>query len=779
MESDKSMTAFPPTHRSAVGSGFDEDRAAQLESMVLASKVKNLMPVPHWIAGTETFWLKKEDASGHRFIIVDAQTGDERDAFDHDLVAQKLSDEGLTEVSPDTLPIEHLDISGSEVSLLLPGEQKCVIGDGASDCSIQPIEEPQRAERRSPDGKQAVYAQNCNLWLRSLGTGETRQLTLDGEAYCAYGELDLDVDRVNRRRLGTSKPLAGISWSPEGRYLATFRVDRRAVPLRTYVTEHLPPDLPSTAGHLDRIAFASEGIRSLKTIEIFDTHSDNRIVAKVDSAELEDFASVHFSMGKVWWSSDGASLFVVGATFGGSEYMLKCIDVATGDARDVIREAEEHFYAFAAEDYNAPNFHVTDDGREAIWYSQRSGAGHLYLYDAITGELKNAITDGIGVVFDLIRVDEAERRIYFTAGGREEGRNPYYQHLYSVSFDGGSVSLLTPEDAVHEFTAFALPLPYFPPPSSLFSPSGDYFVDVFSTLQQPPAMVIRRADGSLIAEVLRADISALKDVGWQAPESFVVKAADGETDLYGAMYFPPDFDPDLSYAVVDQTYPGPQMDAGPKSFVHNFMAFPTANIYATAATGMIAIALDGRGTTRRDRKFRYAHAGSEDIFGACDHKAAIENLAADRPYLDVSRVGIAGASFGGYGSLRAALLYPDFFKVVVSYVGPHEYRNSVFSGWTNERFFGVPASDRDHHDLVDSLPMIERLEADLMLIYGEIDENVPLRSAMTIFDALIKADKDFVSYVLPNADHLGAQAHPYVVKRQRRFFREHLGGPTQ
>jgi len=266
-------------------------------------------------------------------------------------------------------------------------------------------------------------------------------------------------------------------------------------------------------------------------------------------------------------------------------------------------------------------------------------------------------------------------------------------------------------------------------------------------------------------------------MGWQPPERFVVKAEDGKTDLYGAMFKPTDFDPSMKYPVINQTYPGPQIDSGPHSFFDNFFAITTRNAQAMAETGAIVVALDGRGTTRRDRKFRYAYAGKMDIFGAGDHKAAIENLAKKHPYVDDTRVGITGASFGGFGSLRAALLYPGFFDVVVAHVGPNEYRTSVPSGISSERFFGIPGTDRDHYDESDSLAIIDRLEANLLLVYGEIDENVPFRSAMSTFDALIKADKDFDSFVVPNANHGGASSNPYIVKRQRRYFSEHLGPP--
>ena len=348
-----------------------------------------------------------------------------------------------------------------------------------------------------------------------------------------------------------------------------------------------------------------------------------------------------------------------------------------------------------------------------------------------------------------------------------------------MSFDGSGLELLTPEDAVHEFYTVNLAMAGWGGPQSQFSPSGKYFVDVFSTLEQPPVMVVRTADGELVSTVLTADISALEQTGWRPPQRFVVKAADATTDLHGAMFRPTDFDPSLSYAVVDQTYPGPQINSGPHSFADNFAGITTHNAQAMAEAGLIVVALDGRGTTRRDRAFRYAFAGTRDIFGAADHKAAIENLAARCAFLDAKRVGITGMSFGGQGSLRAALLYPEFFRAVVSHVGPHELLRSAADPISSERFFGVPGTQRDVYDATSNIAIIDNLKADLMLVYGELDENVPMRAAMTIYDALMKADKDFTTYIVPNADHRSAYRNPYIFKRQRRFFREHLGGPER
>ncbi len=771
------------THSACAATDSAEtDLATASETFALMALVKNLAPSPNWIDGSDRFWVRNESPEGTQYLMVDAASGHQEPAFDHAGMAAALAAAGVENVTAAALPLVGLDWDDESIRVkTATGAYRCQ--RDVSSCQKDETTEATAAERPSPDGSLIAFIREHNIWLRDASTGEERALTTDGVEGFAWGRPEMDMGRVTRRRSQAPEPLSAVNWSPDGRFVAAMRSDLRAIARRNYVTEHLPPDGSFTISHTDYVVVAADRIEPAREIAVIDTATNQVVKATIDPGKLQDFASIHFGSGLVWWAlgknASASELFFVTAEHGGQTYGIAGMNLSTGITRTVVEESEEHYYAFNARDYNAPNFYVSTDGKDAIFYSQRSGAGQLYLYDARTGKLKNAITSDNGVVFDLIRVDEDERQVYFTAGGREQGRDPYYAHLYRAPLDGGKAELLTPENASHQFYTSGLVLAGSFKSPSQFSPSGHYFVDVYSTLEQPPVMVIRDKNGKQVSEVLRADISALEATGWKPPQRFVVKAADGQTDLYGAIFKPKDFDPKLKYAVVDQTYPGPQIDSGPHSFMDNFAAITTRNAQATAEAGFVVVAMDGRGTTGRDRAFRYAFAGTQDIFGAVDHKVAIENLAQEFPWIDAGRVGITGASFGGYGSLRAALLYPEFFKVVVSHVGPPEYLNSVTFPFSVERFFGVPGTERDHFELASNIALIDRLEADLMLVYGEIDENVPFRSAMAVFDALIKADKDFVSYVVPNANHAGAAGSPYIVKRERRFFQEHLGGPTE
>ena len=352
------------------------------------------------------------------------------------------------------------------------------------------------------------------------------------------------------------------------------------------------------------------------------------------------------------WSADGAQLAFVSNSRDHKHAQLRVADPETGTVRDVLDETEEHFFESGS---STVNWRVLEASNEVIWFSKRHNWGHLYRYDLGTGELLDRITTGDWNVRQLLRVDEEGRQLYFTGTGREPG-DPYFQYLYRIGMDGTGLELLTPDSANHTVT---------------LSPSGDYFVDIHSTPVIPPVTVLRDMDGDVVMELERADISRLAEDGWQPPEPFTVKARDGETDLYGLMYKPTDFDPSRSYPVVNYLYPGPQSGSvGSRSFRAS-----RGDKQSIAELGFIVVEVDAMGTPGRSKEYHDAYYGNMGDNGLPDQVGMVRQLGARHPWMDLDRVGIWGHSGGGFASTAGILRYPDFYKVAVSQAGNHDNRN--------------------------------------------------------------------------------------------------------
>jgi dipeptidyl aminopeptidase/acylaminoacyl peptidase len=320
-----------------------------------------------------------------------------------------------------------------------------------------------------------------------------------------------------------------------------------------------------------------------------------------------------------------------------------------------------------------------------------------------------------------------------------------------VNLDGTGLKLLTPEDADH---------------SATFSPSGAYFVDTYSRVDLPPVSVLRRsADGAVVVELERADISRLLATGWRYPEPFVAKARDGTTDIYGLIWRPTNFDSTRKYPVVEQVYTGPHGFFVPKTF--NAYRSPSQGI---AELGFITVMVDGMGTAGRSRAFHdasYRKLGD----GVADHIPALKQIAAKYPYMDLTRVGIWGHSAGGYDAAHAIMKYPEFYKVAVSSAGNQDHRLDK-AVW-NTQWMGMPVGE--HYVQQSNITMAPRLEGKLFLMHGDLDDNVPISATLQLVDALVKANKDFDLLILPGANH-GAGGHPYFVRRRWDYFVKHLLG---
>ncbi|MEZ4586118.1 MAG: prolyl oligopeptidase family serine peptidase [Gemmatimonadales bacterium] len=389
--------------------------------------------------------------------------------------------------------------------------------------------------------------------------------------------------------------------------------------------------------------------------------------------------------------------------------------------------------------------------------SERDNWVHLYLYDLATGQLKNRITTGDGNVNDVLLVDEKARTIYFTGNGREQGRDPYFSHLYRIGFDGKGLTLLTPEDAHHLVT---------------LSADGRYFIDSYSKPDVPPVTVLRDRSGKLVMRLEQADVSRLLAGGWKPPTPIRMKARDGVTDIYGLMFTPSSLDSTRKYPIVDYIYPGPQSGSvGPRMFIPS-----RGDHQALAELGFVVVAIDGMGTPDRSKAFHDAYYGRMGDNTIPDQVAAIKELAGRYPFIDLDQVGIWGHSGGGFATASAMFRFPDFFKAGIAESGNHDNRNYE-DDW-GERYQGLLVREgaSDNYAAEANQTYASQLKGKLLLAHGGMDDNVPPYNTTLVADALVKAGKDFELLIFPNARHGYGADGAYMMRRRWDFFVKNLLG---
>lgn len=640
---------------------------------------------------------------------------------------------------------------------------------------------------RSPDGRWAALTSDDNLFVREIATGHERQLTTDGAPYYSWAMLPgSSMSTVVREKSGRKAPLYETYWSPDGRYLIAPRVDERKVRIYPFL-EGVPTDgSQRPIVHDVRLTFTGDRDTVKLDYFLFDLKTGRQL-----AIELPDgYERHHFDGLVLGWSRSRNQAFLMGATFGSKSIAVFRLDLATGHVSKLFEEASRTRVETNTLQYDQPNIRVLGDGAELIWYSDRTGWGHLYLYDAQTGRLKNAITSGDWLVLDIQAVDEARREIYFTAVGRERGRDPYYRHLYRTSLDGrGGIQLLTEPNADHQFepspspseaVLFGLKLP-----APSIQPEAGVFVDTWSTVDQPPVSVLRSTrDGHVIAELEHADASRLFATGWRPPVRERVTAADGKTDLYTVYYAPQRHRAGTRSPVIDAAYGGPQVIVTPRNFVEAYGGGERGKS-SLARLGFAVVSVDGRGTPMRSRAFRDAGYPEFTQVGIDDHIAAIRELAGRHPEMDLERVGIYGWSWGGTFAAQAILSRPQFYEVAVSGAGLYDYA-ATFTGdelmigppvyADGTRYRGKPDETPANWNKLDVTRLASQLTGHLLIIYAEMDENALPNQAFRMVDALTRANKPYDLIYLPNHTHGGGANDGYTIKRTWDYFVEHLLG---
>lgn len=578
--------------------------------------------------------------------------------------------------------------------------------------------QPPRRGAESPDGKLTAFTKEYNVWLRDTKTKEETQLSTDGTAEDSYGR---------------------VIWAPDSKRLIAIKTkaggDRRVTLVESSPRDQLQPKT-STYAYLkpgDPIP--------LPKPHLFDVANRKEIVV------ADTLFPNPWSVGYERWSDDGKRFYFVYNQRGHTVMRLLAVEAATGKVTAVINEECDTFFDYSNKLY----VRFLDGGKDVLWMSERDGWNHLYLVNLATGEAK-VVTSGKWVVRGVERVDDKTREVWFRALGVHPDQDPYHVHYCRINLDGTGFTTLTDGDGTH---------------SAEFSPDRKYFIATYSRVDLPPVTELRRAsDGKKVTDLEKADAAALLKTGWRYPERFTAKGRDGETDIHGYIVRPSNFDPAKKYPVIEHIYAGPHDHHVRKSFN------PAPSEQRMAELGFIVVKIDGMGTNWRSKAFHDVCWKNLGDSGFPDRVKWIKAAAEKHTEMDLSKgVGIFGGSAGGQSSTRAMLAHGDFYKVAVSDCGCHDNRMDKI--WWNELWMSWPVGP--HYAEQSNVTQAHKLTGKLMLVVGELDNNVDPSSTMQVANALIKADKDFDLLIVPGAGH-GAAESPYGNRRRMDYFVRHLMG---
>lgn len=764
----------------------------KLKTMLFSTAVD-----PHWFQQGNRFWYMYKTSEGVFWYVVDPAAARKEQLFDRDELASQLS-----EIVQDPFDAQHLPLlnlkakedghtftfeirstrdakpekKGEKVK---PGEKEMFyFSYDFNTRKLTHLKDAEKEPKRldwasvSPDMKSVVYAKDCNLYRMSMedyrkaqkdekdSTIVEVQLTTDGTPDFGYG-IPYSILNTDTLCNGKRRKAWGY-WSPDSRHFVTIVSDDRKVkPL--WVINSIASPRPTLETY--KYQMPGEMDAPEEHLYVFDMTSNTRKEIKVaawknQSLGLEERPYQQKQRDAEFlpavWQGDNNRFYLTR-----SSRDLHRIDVCTYTIGEdsIVPVVKERMNTYQ----ETRPIHVFNGGKEFIQWSERDGWAHLYLYDE-KGNLKNRITKGPWHVEKVLKVDESSRTIYFLANGREEGENPYYEHLYRVNADGSGLKLLTKGDFFHQVVV---------------DDEARFMVDNFSRVNTIPCADLIDRNGRKVMTIQESDFSQLMAAGYQFPELFKVKAADGVTDLYGVMYKPFNFDSTKVYPIIDYVYPGPQVEAVYYPFTR--MSVRTDRL---AQAGFIVISVGQRGghPSRSKWYHNYGYGNLRD-YPLADHKAAVEQLAARYKFIDINRVGIHGHSGGGFMSTAAICQYPDFYKAAVSCAGNHD--NRIYNRWWSETHHGVKEVVSEKGDttfayrIATNPSIVSQLKGHLMLVHGDIDNNVHPANTTRVVDALIRANKRFEMLFLPGQRHGFGNMDEYFYWRMVDFFSEHLKGQKE
>ena len=761
--------------------------AKRIGQMVFSTSVR-----PVWFRNGDKFLYAWKTSDGTQYYIADPKAGKTEPVFDMDKLAMQI-----TEIMRDPFDAKHLPISNISIDPKNDGilkfdikstkEKTDTTGKATGekltyhfryeiagkkltyDTADKKEKYPDWANV-SPDGLTGVYMKNSNLFymdtlnLRKAAedpkdsTLVEHRITSDGYKDFCYGinNYSGNTETDTTKRVFPSE----LVWSPDSRHIAVMRWDM--APLKDFwvinsLTQPRPtletykyqmPGEPGPKGHLYVFSTSDWTSRQVK----INAFKDQDLIMQPDVRTTDDQFDEFYSSR---WLGDDNGFYLTRMSRDLKRMDICYVGVDSDSTRTVISERMNTYV-------ESRQTRLLDGGRKMIHWSERNGWANLYLYNA-DGTLIRNLTEGAYHVDDVLAVNEKEGYVLFRACGKEKGENPYQMHVYRVSLQGGEPKMLDIPDMNIDAIA---------------SDDGKYFIANYSRVDYKPASALFDAAGKKVCDLGEADFSLLFAAGYKFPERFKVKAADGITDLYGAIYKPFDFDSTKVYPICDYVYPGPQVEANNISWSRGF-----TRTDRLAQLGFIVITVGNRGG-HPDRSKWYHNYGYGNLrdYGLEDQKYAIQQLGARYSWIDLNRVGIHGHSGGGFMSTAAMLKYPDFFKAAVSCAGNHD--NSIYNRWWSEQHHGitekVEAGDTTFVYSIETNPEIaSNLKGHLMLVHGDIDNNVHPANTIRVVNALIRANKRFDMLILPGQRHGFGDMNEYFFWRMADYYCEWLMGSSK
>ena len=776
------------------------DLAARFSPKKLDKMIFSLSVDPHWLKQSNKFWYTYETSEGKQWMIVDPVKNEKKAMFDKDQLAASL-----TRIIKDPFDAQHLPIDSlkfikdenwiqfevkSSLEIDKPGAKKDAKAEKIKKVFYfeynlntaqlnelvgftKPKRKPSWANM-APDQSKVVFGRNYNLYYMDKANYEKAlvneddssiveiAITKDGIQNFGWhgegGETNVDAEKNKNKR----KPVGGY-WSENSKQFAIVKVDNRKVKdlwvinsiadprptLETY-KYWMPGEKEAPVDHLmlvDMVNYTNKEI-NVSLYKDQDIAMWNKSAAV--NARDDEFRPMI-------WLGTNEQLYLARTSRDLKKIDQCIVNTITGEVKVVVAESLN-----SSIEIKKPE--LIKNGAELVEWSERDGWAHLYLYDG-QGNLKNQITQGAWHVEEIIGVDETKRVVYFSANGKESmnggKEDPYYMHLYKINLDGSGLQLLNSGNFDHSFSV---------------NDNNTYFVNNASRVNTTPVSSLHSADGKKIMDLETADLRNLMASGYKFPETFKLKADDGITDLYGVMYKPYDFDSTKKYPIIEYVYPGPQTESVNKAFSKGM-----DRIDRLAQLGFVVVTMGNRGGHYARSKWyhNYGYGNLRD-YGLADKKATIEQLADRFSFIDRNKAGIHGHSGGGFMSTAAILVYPDIFKVAVSNAGNHD--NSVYNRWWSEKHHGVKENISEKGDttfsyMIDKNPdLAKNLKGKLLLIHGEIDNNVHPANTLRVVNALIKANKRFDMLILPTQRHVFGDMNEYWFWRTADYFSKYLLG---